>query len=230
MLFWLLIYYYLTGHRRYRIWANAKKKKENIKDSRPTLLLLVLRLDAPIICFFFFLNSAPGVLDPFLLFEQDKRFCRSPPNESSYSSHTTARQQGGESVQLQILGYTHLRGLILDDKHHSSCTFSAHSGRLSHQHSISSYRCFAYSVLTSGILGWCGSTSAADRKSLLRTITTAQNVSDHQLPSTDPDPRSSFHSANYLFALFPHRESVAGPSEQARFRNLSTPFSMEYVE
>lgn len=48
--------------------SQCQKQKENIKDSRPTqpVLLLVLRLDAPIICFFFFLNSAPGVLDPFL--------------------------------------------------------------------------------------------------------------------------------------------------------------------
>ncbi|KAK0153202.1 hypothetical protein N1851_005108 [Merluccius polli] len=47
------------------------------------------------------------------------------------------------------------------------------------------YRCSIESVLTYGILLWYGSSSAADRKTLQRTIKTTQNIINQQLPTMD---------------------------------------------
>ena len=91
---------------------------------------------------------------------------------------------------------------------------------LSQQHRRSFYRCSIESVLIYGILSWYGSSSAADRKSLQRTIKTAQNIINQHLPTMDTifnsrclhkthnTLKDSFHPvcSNYLFELLPSGE------------------------
>ena len=134
-------------------------------------------------------------------------------------THTTTHQWG----ELQILGHIHLRKLIMDNKHYSNSKESTAVVILSpHTQESQSLtttpevlHCSIESVLTYGILSWYCSSSAANRKSLQRTIKTTQNITNlhHQtspnifnsrcLLKTHNILKDSFHPANYLFELLP---------------------------